>query len=79
MQAFDEFPRREIYQNHVVRCAEQGIRNRLVHAHTGNARHNVVQALKMLNVDGRPDIDTVAQQLLDILIATGVTGPPRLR
>jgi hypothetical protein len=49
------------------RCfVEDLVRHGFAHADMGDLRHDVVQALDVLDIDGRIDVDAVGQQLLDI-------------
>ena len=51
LQALDQIVRREIDELDVVGAVEDPVRNRLAHAHAGDLRDDVVQALDVLNVD----------------------------
>lgn len=51
---------------------EEPVGNRFPHLDPRDAPHDVVEALQMLDVDGRPDIDARCQQFFDILPALGV-------
>ena len=47
-------------------------RHGLPHADAGDLRHHVVQALDVLDVERRVDVDALAQELFDIEIALGM-------
>ena len=47
-------------------------RHGLPHADAGDLRHHVVQALDVLDVERRVDVDALAQELFDVEIALGM-------
>ena len=57
LQALDQVVGREVDQLDVVGAVEDRIRHGLAHAHAGDLRDDVVQALDVLDVDGRVDVD----------------------
>ena len=52
---------------------------RLAHADAGELEHLVVQALEVLDVDGRGDADPRLEDLVDVLVALGVAGLGQVR
>ena len=49
--------RRQVDEDHLVRVLEHAVREGLAHAHLGQLEDRVVQALEMLDVDGRDHVD----------------------
>src|ERR1044072_4356066 len=78
LEACDQVVRRQVHQLDGVGTVEYRIRYGLAHANMGDLRDNVVQALDVLDVDGRIDIDAEAQQLFDIEIALWMTAAGRV-
>ncbi len=72
VQALNELIRRQIDKDDVRRLLQEPIGNGLAHDDAGDARDNVGEALEMLNIERRPDVDAGSQQLLDVLPALGV-------
>ena len=60
-------------------CSKMRVRHGLAHDHAGDLGHHVVQALDVLDVDGRIDVDAGVEQLLDVLPALGVARAGRVR
>ena len=54
--------------------SRMAVGHRLAHAHARDLRHDVVQALDVLDVDGGVDVDAGVQQLLDVQVALGVAA-----
>ncbi len=52
---------------------DDAVRDRLANLHARDARDQIVEALQMLHVHGRVDIDARIEQLLYVLIALRVT------
>ena len=78
LQPFDELVRRNV--DHLdVGILDHAVGQRLAHPHLGERRHDVVQALEMLDVDGRINVDAGGQQLFHILIALVVPAAGRVR
>ena len=73
-QALHQVGRREIDQLDLVGSVDDAVGHRLAHADAGDARHHVVQALDMLHVHRRVDVDAGAQKLLDVEIALGMAA-----
>ena len=78
LQALDQIVRRKVDQLDGVGTVEHGIRYGLAHPDMGDLRDDVVEALDVLDVDGRIDVDAMRQQFLDVEIALGVTGARRI-
>ena len=57
LQALDQVVGRQVDQLDGVGPIEDRVRHRLAHAHVGDLRHHVVQALDVLDVDGGVDVD----------------------
>ena len=64
--------RREVDQLDLVGGVDDAVGHGLAHADAGDARDHVVQALDVLDVQGRVDVDAGRQQLLDVEIALGM-------
>ena len=71
-QAFDQVLGREIDDLDVVRLVEDAVGHRLAHPDPGDLGDDVVQALDMLDIKRREDIDAGGNYLLDIKIALGM-------
>ena len=71
-EPLDQIVGRQVDELDGVRPIEDGIRHRLAHAHARDLRDHVVQALDVLDIDGRVDVDAGIQQLFDIEVAFGV-------
>ena len=69
---------REVDQFYRVGAIEHCVRYRLAHANMRDLRDDVVQALDVLNIDGRVDVDAVLQYLFDVEIALGVPAALRI-
>ena len=74
LQALDQVVGGQIDQLDLGRLFQDRVRDRLARGHLGHARDDVVQALEMLDVQRRVDVDPGGEQLLDVLPALGVTG-----
>ena len=72
MQPGKQIVRRQIDQLELIGLIEDMVRQRFTLLDTGNLCNEIIQTLKVLNIDGRPDVDASFQQLLDILPALGV-------
>ncbi len=55
------------------------IRHRFADADASDLRHHVVQALDMLNIERRVNVDAGRQQFLDIEVALGMAAAGRVR
>ena len=73
-QALHQVGRREVDQLDLVGGVDDAVGHRLAHADTRDARHHVVEALDVLHVHGRVDVDAGAQKLLDVEIALGMAA-----
>ena len=69
---------REVDQLDVVGAVEDGVGHRLAHPDAGDLGHHVVQALDVLDVERRVDVDAGVEQLLDVLVALGVAAAGRV-
>ena len=69
---------RQIDELDVVGAVEHRVRHGLAHPHMGDLRDDVVEALDVLNVDCRVDVDAAVEQLLDIEVALGMTTARRI-
>src|ERR1700730_4917566 len=78
LEALYQVVRREIDKLDRVGAVEDPIGNRLAHAHPGDLRNDVVQALDVLNVDGGIDVDTAVKQLLDVHAALRMPAAGRI-
>ena len=67
---------REIDEDDLVGVVQYVVRERLAHADTRQLEDCVVQALEVLDVDGRDDVDAGCEDLVDVLVALRV---PRSR
>ncbi len=74
LQSQQEVIGRQVDDDDLVGFVEHAVGHGLPHADPGDARDDVVQALEMLDVHGRPDVDAGVEQLFDILPALGVPG-----
>ncbi len=79
LQPLDQLVRREIDDLDVVRLVEERIRHSFAHADASDLRHNIVQALDMLNVERRVDVDAGGEQVFDIEVALGMAAAGRVR
>ena len=69
LQALDQVAGCEIDKLDGIRPVEHRIRHRLAHTDARDLGDDVIQALDVLDVDRRVDVDAVVQQLLDVEIA----------
>ena len=69
MQALDQIIGRQIDDLDVVGKVDDRVRHCLAHADAGDLRDDVVQALDMLDVQRRIDVDAAIEQFLDVEIA----------
>jgi hypothetical protein len=72
-EALEQFIRWKVNQHDLVCEFEDGVGNRLPHAHPGDLRDDVVQALHVLDVDRRANVYTRFNQLTHILPPLRVT------
>jgi hypothetical protein len=78
LEALDEIVGRQVDDLDIVGAVDDRIRNGLAHADTGDLRDDVVQALEMLDVERRVDVDAARQQFLDVEIALGMAAAGRV-
>jgi hypothetical protein len=74
LQSLDQIVGRQVDQLDGIGSIEHGIRHRLAHAHMRDLRDYVIEALDVLDVDGRVDVDAVTHQFFDVEIAFGVAA-----
>ena len=74
LEAPDQIVRRQIDQLDLGRLLEDRVRDRLPRRHLRDARDDVVQALEMLDVQRRVDVDPGGEKLRDVLPALGMAG-----
>ncbi len=72
LQAGDQLFGRHVDEHHLVGAIEEGIGQRFGDADSGDAANDIVEALEMLDVERRPDVDAGRQQLADVLPALRV-------
>ena len=72
LQARDQLVGRRVDEDDLVGAVEEGVGQRLLDADAGDAADHVVEALEVLDVERRPDVDAGAEQLVDVLPALGV-------
>ena len=78
LQALDQIVGRQIDHLDVVGPVENAVRHGFAHPDAGDLGDDVVQALDMLDVERREDIDAGGDQLLDIEIALGMAAARRV-
>ena len=78
LEALDQVVRREIHELDRIGAVEHLVRHGLAHAHAGDLRDDVVQALDVLDVDRGVDVDAAVEQLFDIEIAFRVAAAQRV-
>ena len=71
-EPFDQLLRREVDQLDLVGLLEHGVGQRLADDDAGDLGDHVVEALDVLDVERRPDVDAGVEQLVDVLPALGV-------
>jgi hypothetical protein len=74
LQPVDDRLRSQVLQLDLVGGIHNGVRDRLPHAHPGDLVYRVVQALQMLDIQGRDHADAVVSEFLDGLPALRVPG-----
>ena len=73
-QPLDQVVGRKVDHLDIIGAIENAVRHGLPDADVGNLGNNVVEALDVLDVDRRVDVDTGGEQLLDIEIALGMAA-----
>ena len=76
-EALQQLVRREIDELDLVGPVDDRVGDRLAHDDAGDRGHDVVQALDVLHVERRVDVDAGVQQLLDVLPAPRVARARR--
>ena len=66
LQALDQVFGRQVDELDVVGLVDDRIGHRLAHADAGDLRDDVVQALDMLDIERRIDIDAGGEQFLHV-------------
>jgi len=74
LQPLDQIVRRQIDEFDGIGIIDHLVRHGLAHPHAGDLRDHVVQALDMLDIDGRIHVDAGIQQLFDVEVALGMTA-----
>ena len=67
----------DVDQHDLVGLVEEGVGHRLPDADAGDAADDVVQALEVLDVERREDVDAGGEQLVDVLPALGMARARR--
>jgi hypothetical protein len=62
----------DVHEHHLVRLVEHPVGKGLAHPHARQLEHQVVQALEVLDVHRRDDVDAGVEDLLDVLVALAV-------
>ena len=70
---------RQVDEHDLVGLVEDAVGERLAHAHAGQLEDRVVEALEVLDVDRRDDVDPGGEDLVDVLVALLVAHPGRVR
>ena len=78
-QAHEEILGLEIDDDDFIGAIHHGVGNRFAHAHAGDLRDHVVQALDVLHVQRRVHVDAGVEQLEDVLPALGMAPAGRVR
>jgi hypothetical protein len=66
-QALEQLIRRKIDQHDLVGLVENRVGYGLAHAHCANLLYDIIEALEVLDVKCRPDVDPDRQEFVDIL------------
>ena len=74
LEALDQIVGRQIDQFDGIGAVEHGIRHGFAHAHVGDLRDHVVEALDVLDIDGGIDVDAAAHQFFDVEVALGMAA-----
>ncbi len=78
LEPLDQLLGRQVDDLDVVGLVEHQIRHRLAHADARDLRHDVVQALDMLDVERGVDVDAGGEQFLHVEIALGMPAARRV-
>ena len=79
LEPLHQVVRGEVDHLDVVRPVEDRVRHRLAHPDARDLGHDVVEALDVLDVHRRVDVDAGVQQFLDVEVALGMAAPGRVR
>jgi hypothetical protein len=74
LESLDQIVGRQVDQLDGIGAIEHGIRHRLAHAHMRDLRDHVIEALDVLDIDRRVDVDAVTHQFFDVEIALRVAA-----
>ena len=78
VQPLDQVLGREIDDLDIVGLVEHAVGHGLAHAYPRDLGNDVVQALDMLDIEGREHVDAGGDQLLDVEIALGMPAAGRV-
>ena len=78
LEPLDQIVRSQIDELDGVGAVEHRVRHGLAHPHMGDLGDDVVEALDMLNIDCRVDVDAAVEQFLDVEVALGMTTAGRV-
>jgi hypothetical protein len=78
-KALDQRLGREVHEDDLVGLGQLAVGHGLPDADAGELEHRVVEALQVLHVDRREDVDVGGQDLRDVLVALGVLDAGRVR
>ena len=73
LEAGEQIVGGNVDQYHFVGIVEERVRNGFPDRDAGNSADDVVQALEMLDIERREDVDAARQQLFDVLPPLGMT------
>ena len=78
IQALAQIVRRQIHQNDIIGGVKEGVGDGFAYLHAGNTADHIIEAFKMLDVDGGEDVDTGFEQFFDVLPAFRVARTRRV-
>ena len=78
LEALDQLLGGEIDQHDVVGVAQHDVGHGFAHGDAGDARDDVGEAVEVLDVERRPDVDARVEQFFDILPALGMAAVGRV-
>ncbi len=78
MKALDQILRGDVDDLDIVGSVDHQIRHGLAHADTGDLRDDIVEALDMLDIQGRIDVYAQRQEFQHIEIALRMTAAGRV-
>ncbi len=79
VEPLEELVHGQVDDADLVGLVEDGVGHRLAHAHPGDLRDHVVQALEVLHVERGEDVDARVEQLLHVLPPLHVARSRRVR